>query len=125
MDVDVSITMHASCEQNEVISADDIISLYYYPITWDPYKNIAEEQLGLSCVEAGSKFSDDDTYGLNADPIRSNICDVSSDLESETFLEYTNGNMQQSQMAMYLGSVTKDDFLCQLSQMMESAVTKG
>ena len=43
---------------------------------------IVDEQLCLSCVDEGSNFSDDDTYRLNADTFRDNICDVSSALVS-------------------------------------------
>ena len=35
LDVDGDITMHDVREQNEVISAADISSLYADPITWD------------------------------------------------------------------------------------------
>ena len=80
LDVDGDITMHAAREKNKVISAADLSSLYSDPITWVRYKTIVDEQLGLSCVDAGSNFSDRDTYRLNADPIRANICDVSSAL---------------------------------------------
>ena len=65
-------------------------------------------------MDAGSNFADDDTYYLNADPICANTCDVSSALEPEIFLADANGNMQQSKMSMTLGSVTKDDFVCEL-----------
>ena len=117
LDVDDDITMHAAHEQNEVISLDDLRTLYADPITWDIYETIGGEKLGLSCVNAGSNVSDDDTYRFYADPIRANICNVSSALEPETFLAAANGNMQQSKMAMALGSVTKDDFGCELFEM--------
>ena len=95
LDVDDDITMHAAHEQNEVISLDDLRTLYADPITWDSYETIVNEKLGLSCVDTGRKISDDDTYRFNADPIRDNICDVSSAPETETFLAAANGNMQQ------------------------------
>ena len=117
LDVDGDITMRAAREKNELISAADISSLYDDSITWDCYKTIVDEQLGLSCVDEGSNFSDDDTYRLNADPIFANICDVSSALESETFLAAANGNMKQSKIAMALGGVTKDDFSLELFEM--------
>ena len=88
-------------------------------------KTIVYEKLGLSCVDAGSNFSDGDTYRLNADPICANICNVISDLESETFLAAENDNMKQSKMAMALGSVTKDDFGCELFEMTESEVAEA
>ena len=117
LDVYGDITMNAASEQNEVISAADIISLYDNSITQDCYETIVDEQLGLSCVDAGGNFYDDDTYRLNADSIRANICNVSSALEPETFLAAANGNTQQSKMAMALGSVTKDDFGYELFEM--------
>ena len=110
LDVDGDIIVHAARERNVVISGAGLSSLYSDPITRDRYKTIVDEQLGLSCVDEGSNFSDDDTYRLNADPICANICDVSSALEYETFLEAANGNMQQSKISMALGSVSKDDF---------------
>ena len=108
--VDGDITMNAAREVIKVISAADIRSLYADPITWDRYETIVDEQLGLSCVDVGCNFSYDDTYRLNADPIRANICDVSSALEYETFLAAVNGNIQQPKIAMALGSITKDNF---------------
>ena len=61
LDVDSYIAMHATREQNKVIFAADIISLYADPINWDRYYIIVDEQLGLSYVDAGSNFSDDHT----------------------------------------------------------------
>ena len=110
LDIDGDITMHVARELNELMSVADISSLYADPIPWDRYKTIVDQKLDLSCVDAGNNFSDDDTYRLNADPICANICDVSSALEYETFLEAANGNMQQSKISMALGSVSKDDF---------------
>ena len=57
-----------------------------------------DEQLSLSCVDAGSNFSGDYTYLLNTDPIHANICDVSSALEYETFLAAANGNMKNQKL---------------------------
>ena len=54
LDVDGVITMHAAREQNEVISEADLSIIYADEITWDRYKKIVDEQLGLSCVDAGS-----------------------------------------------------------------------
>ena len=125
LDVDGDITMRAAREKKELISAADISSLYADPITWDIYETIGGEKLGLSCVNAGSNVSDDDTYRFYADPIRANICDVISAIEPETFIEATNGNMQQSKMAMALGSVTKDDYGCELFEMIKSAVSEA
>ena len=61
LDVDGVITMHDAREQNEVISEADLSIIYADEITWDRYEKIVDEQLGLSCVDAGSNFSDYDT----------------------------------------------------------------
>ena len=76
-------------------------------------------------MDAGSNFSDDDTYHLNTDTTRDKICDVRITLEYETFLAAANGNLQQSKMAMAMGSVTKYYFRCKLFEMIKSEVAES
>ena len=125
LDSDGDIIARERAIQSELITEADVSGLYVEPLPWKRYDELVDKQFDLSCINSGVPFDEHEACKLNEDPIRATISEVNGMFEPEIFAATMNDSVQRSKVAMALGSMTKNDFGCELFEAMESAVAEA
>jgi hypothetical protein len=77
------------------------------------------------CINSGAPFHNDEACKLNKDAIRASILEVNGMFEPEIFAASMNDGVQRSKVAMAMGSMTTNDFGCELFKAINSAVAEA